>query len=146
MKKVVKIIFLVCLAVFLSNSTNVSSENKCNDNCLETVRNFTNEKKLGFSTSFSEKQMNRLGDNVSFALKRIYVRKEIITSDNVGVVLAAVEEAFRFPEMITNENDKKPKSTIKLLQHMKKQADDEVTKTAIDKTLDFVIKKTKGIE
>src|SRR5438270_8493185 len=61
-----------------------------------------------FSSSFSEKQLSRLGDRISIALMKIYSEKELIDPQNMKRYLPLIVNAFRFPKLIA-ENDKEPR-------------------------------------
>jgi len=52
------------------------------ESTVRTVRNLLRESG-GFSTGFSEKQSNRLGDRIAMALLEIYSEEEIVNPQNV---------------------------------------------------------------
>ena len=142
MKKL-RIFFLICLILFNGSITDSQSKIQCDSNCLDSVRNFISEKESGFSTGFAEKQINRLGDKVSVALKKLYSRNDIKATNNVKSFLSVIEEAFRYPELIVETEDRKSNNTIKLLRKLLNQVNDTETKNAINRTINFVLEKTK---
>src|SRR5713101_7279002 len=66
----------------------------------------------GFSSSFSEKQVYRLGDRVSIALLKIHSENELKDPNRIRKFLPLIEEAFRIPNLISIREDQKPRVTL----------------------------------
>jgi hypothetical protein len=73
----------------------------------------------GFSSSFSEKQANRLGDKVSVALLKIYSKEEMENPENIKVFLPVIRSAFLYPNLIP-AGDREPRVTLPLLARLEK--------------------------
>jgi hypothetical protein len=74
------------------------------------------EQPSGFSSSFSEKQVYRLGDRVSIAVLKIYSENELKDANRIRKFLPLIEEAFRIPNLISIREDQKPRVTLVLLR------------------------------
>jgi len=68
---------------------------KTEDPMVQTVESLL-QQPSGLSTSFSEKESARLGDQVSTALLKIFNAKEIEDPDNVRRFLKIIHSAFLF--------------------------------------------------
>src|SRR5438034_248759 len=66
----------------------------------------------------TEKHLNRLGDRASIALIKLLDDQDLKHSEKVIRVLQIIRHSFLYPKMITMEDDRKPKFTMILLEHM----------------------------
>lgn len=74
----------------------------------------------GFSSSFSEKQVSRLGDRLSIALMKIYSEAELKDPQNIKRYLPLMIDAFRFPRLIA-ASDREPRVTLVFFNTLKVQ-------------------------
>src|SRR5256885_7359874 len=54
----------------------------------------------GFSTGFSEKQSDRLGDQVGIALQKIFNEKELVDPENIRKYLPIIRSSFSYPQLV----------------------------------------------
>jgi hypothetical protein len=104
------------------------------------------EQPAGFSTGWSEKQVNRLGDRFSDALLRMLDEKQLADPDNIRKFLPLIRDAFASPGLIAFESDKKPDVTLFVLRYLDREVKDPKLKHEILATADFVREKTVSLE
>lgn len=92
----------------------------------------------GFSSSFSEKQVNRLGDRISIALMKIYSQDDLKDPRNIKRYLPLITDAFRFPQLVAAE-DREPRITLVLLEFLQGQVRDKTLQAEILKTKKTVV-------
>ena len=72
---------------------------------------------VGFSSSFSEKQIQRLGDRASIALMKIFSEDELTDPKNIKRFLPFIVDAFRNPNLIPIK-DREPRVTLIFLKFL----------------------------
>jgi hypothetical protein len=72
----------------------------------------------GYSTGISEKQLNRLGDELAIALLKIYSTDELARPANVRKYLPLIQGAFAFRSLIAIPEDREPRVTMFLLEFL----------------------------
>ena len=97
----------------------------------------------GVKTSFVEKQLQRRGDAVSIALLKILDERDLTEERTVEAMLDLIRQAFSFPNLISLEEDKKPKVTMFLLKDLQRTVSNTTTQRDIEETIDFVNQKVK---
>jgi hypothetical protein len=89
---------------------------------------------VGFSSGFSEKQVQRLGDRLSIALLKIYSEEELTNPESIKRYLPLVQDAFRFPKLVPLSEDRQPRVTLVLLEFLLSRTRDENLKKQISTT------------
>jgi hypothetical protein len=98
-----------------------------------------------FSTGFSEKQVNRLGDRVSVALLKIFDSNEMTKTENIRTFLPLIRSSFSYPDLIAIPEDRTPKVTLFLLGCLEDKVEDGTLKAELLQLITFVkAKTTKG--
>src|SRR5882724_6472620 len=77
----------------------------------------------GFSSGFSEKQSDRLGDRVSIALLKIFKNNELEDPENIRRFLPIIRSAFLYPTLVPAQH-RKPKVTLPLLARLERKVTD----------------------
>ena len=95
----------------------------------------------GFSSGFSEKQENRLGDRVSVALLKIFSQEELRDPQNIRKFLPVIRSSFLNPKLIPAAY-RKPKVTLPLLARLEGQVDDAKLKSDITELMQFIREQT----
>ena len=96
----------------------------------------------GFSSGFSEKQSNRLGDQVSIALLKIFNEKELEDAQNIRRFLPIIRSAFLYPKLIPTQY-RKPRVTLPLLARLERRVADAELKSEISTVAEFLKKQAK---
>jgi hypothetical protein len=97
------------------------------------------------STGFSEKMTERLGDRAAVALLKIYGKEGLKQPSTLTAALGLIREAFSYPNVISNPEDKKPDVTLLLLQALSDETESSETKRDIGEVLDFVKQKAREL-
>jgi len=100
------------------------------------------EQPTGFSSGFSEKESNRLGDRVAIALQKIFNKQELQSPENIQKFLPVIRSAFLYPELIPKAY-KMPKVTIALLSRLERDVNDAQIKRDISDVRQFVVEQTR---
>jgi hypothetical protein len=111
---------------------------------VQTVRGLLDASYRGFSTGWTEKQNYRLGDRVGVAIQQIYRGKSLYNATNIRTFLPLIQEAFRYPDLIENPEDKTPIFSLALLRRLKGRVKDHFLNMEITKTLNVVQFGTKN--
>ena len=77
-----------------------------------------------FSTGFSEKQRDRLGDRAAIAVLKIFSDQELRNPATARKVLRLIETVFRNPQLISVKEDREPRVTLFLLGYLEQVAPD----------------------
>jgi hypothetical protein len=96
----------------------------------------------GFSSGFSEKQADRLGDRVSVALLKIFTKEELRDPQNVMRFLPIIRSSFLYPKLIPAAY-RKPKVTLPFLTRLEEQVSDAKLKGDIAELMQFIREQTK---
>ncbi len=137
-------LFAACLLLIVACSINgVAQQSRCNRDCLQTVRGLLDASYRGFSTGWTEKQNHRLGDRVGAAIQQIYQGKSLYKADHIRTFLPVMEEAFKYPDLIENPEDKTPIISVALLRRLKGGVKDHFLNMEITKTLNVIQFHTK---
>jgi hypothetical protein len=88
--------------------------------------------------SIIEKRVNRLGDRAAIALIRVLEDSDLKNPQKVKRVLQVIRVAFLHPNLITSEEDKKPKFTLLFLEHVGSEVKDSALKREISDLTKFV--------
>ena len=107
------------------------------DYSIATVR-YLMKQQPGFSTSFAEKQVARLGDRVSIALLKILDENDFKDSQKVSSILPLIKESFLRPELIAVKEDRNPKVTLFLLRKIESETKDARIKSDITQLMSFI--------
>jgi hypothetical protein len=109
--------FLAGLALsFLVIPAKATTVQTSSDYSVEEVKQLLKQPH-GFSSSFSEKQNQRLGDRVSIALIKMFTPEELANPENVKRFLPLIVEAFQSPA-VAPPNDREPRVTELLLKFL----------------------------
>jgi len=92
----------------------------------------------GFSSSFVEKYMNRLGDGVAIALLKIFSADELETPQMIHRFVPVIKEAFQAPQLISLPENRKPDVTLFLLGNIQRQVSDAGAKAEIAGLIVFI--------
>lgn len=76
-------------------------------------------------SSFSQKQLQGLGDRASIALIKLYSLEELTTADNIRKYLPAIQDAFNAPKTIAIPEDRQPRVTLILLHYLQGELQDK---------------------
>jgi hypothetical protein len=95
-----------------------------------------------FSSGFSEKQDNRLGDRAAAALLKIFTQEELKDPQNIRKFLPIIRSSFLYPKL-TPAAYRKPKVTLPLLAQLEEQVRDAKLKDDIAELMQFVREQTK---
>jgi hypothetical protein len=88
----------------------------------------------GFSSGISEKIVERLGDRVSIALLKIYTEDELTDANTFRRFLPLIEDAFRFRDLISIPEDRRPRVTVIFLEFLQMRTANAALKSDIMKT------------
>lgn len=108
---------------------------------IAVVKNALREPR-NFSSGFSEKQLNRLGDKVSIAILKIYGDEQLKDPHNIEAILPLIHRAFDAPQVIAVESDKHPRVTLLLLRSLETDLKNQELKTQLSDLINFVQQKT----
>ena len=111
---------------------------------IRLVRESVKNPALARGVSFTEKQLNRLGDRVSVALLKIYDADELKEPANIRRYLPVVRAAFAAPRIVPFAEDRKPKVTMFLLTHLEAGVGDTQLKAQISDTIRYVKEQTSN--
>lgn len=117
----------------------------CNAKCVHIVRRLLEESAAGISTGYGEKQSYRLGDKIGAALPRIYKKKDMVKAKNVRIFLPVIQAAFLHPELISNQQDRMPTATLRLLRDLESKTNDPKIKSDISKMIDWLSEHEKSL-
>jgi hypothetical protein len=120
----------------------VSSSGQVDDE--QAVRNFLGQLSRRAYESPAESVVSRLGDAASVALTKIIAGEKPSTRE-IDDMLTLTQVAFEAPAIITNEADRKPRTTLFLLQYFESQTADPNLRENISKTRQYVIEQTKKL-
>ena len=93
-------------------------------------------------TSIVEKEVHRQGDRLAIGFAKILGDKDMRTPQTVRVVLRGLREAFAYPQLITQEEDKKPQVSLLLLRYLEQNSDDPELKKDIGEAIGFIREKS----
>jgi hypothetical protein len=131
--------FAPCMLLIVSCFINGSAQqSRCNGNCVQTVRGLLDASYRGFSTGWTEKQNHRLGDRVGVAIQQIYKGRSLYSADHIRTFLPVIEEAFKYPNLIENPEDKTPNVSLALLLRLRNRVKDHFLNMEITKTLNAI--------
>jgi hypothetical protein len=128
----------------------VCSPRICPAQCAEDynvplVRVALKEHLQGISFSFREKYVSRLGDRVSIALLKILDDGDLANPQMVRAVLRLVNQSFMYDNLISRVEDRKPKVTLFLLNHLLSGTRDSKLRLEISDLIELV-KNRKPLE
>ena len=118
---------------------NTMAQEKKDDYSIPVVKNLLQQPE-GFSTGFSDKQLDRLGDRISIALIKIFSEQELKDPQRIRKVLPLIRQAFNAPNVISVAEDKSPKVTMLLLRFWLS----EVADTSLKNDISQLITALKG--
>lgn len=129
---------LLCLPLLFSSALaqNKLDEQKGDTPLVRQVKRLLRETPE-FSTGFSEKQANRLGDKVAVALLQIYTKEELRDRENVRKFLPLIRSSFLSPNAIP-ARDRKPVTTLRLLVSLEKEERDPALRAEISELVAFI--------
>jgi hypothetical protein len=105
---------------------------------IRVVKAFLEEQRAGFSSSWTEKQVNRYGDRTAVALVKIYTMDELKEAKNLRLVLPVVRSSFYALQATQVPSDQRPDVTLLLLKQLLNEVTDQELKTDISQTIVFV--------
>jgi len=105
---------------------------------LQVVRNALRDPAMALGASFTEKQINRLGDKLAIALIKIYSEQELVEPSNVRRYLPLIRAAFVAPRIVSDPADRKPAITMMLLRQLEAHASNDACRRQIRGVLRFV--------
>jgi len=89
-------------------------------------------------TSFTQKNLPKLGDCAAIALLKLLDTNKTVPSNIVTASLSIIRDAFSRPELIAVESDREPKVTICLLALFDRSVSDKQTLQDIEKTRQLI--------
>lgn len=98
----------------------------------------------GVFTTWTGKNMVRLGDDVSVAILKIYPEKDLASPKTVESFLPLIREAFSEPQFISLDVNKEPQVTMLLLNHLLSIVRDSAQHREIQQTIDYVRARVKN--
>jgi hypothetical protein len=136
------ILFLVTVGTIAYSQTQpiAVTEATEEDYSVATVK-YLMKQSSGFSASFAEKQVTRLGDRVSIALLKIFDESDFKDSYKVNSVIPLIRASFLQPELIAVKEDRNPKITLFLLQKIESESRDAKLKADITQLRGFIRQK-----
>jgi len=131
---------ILCGIVFVVSTSSASpgQGTECDDECVKSVRAILNESYQGFSSGFTEKANNRLGDKVGVALLKIYPGRALYRPDNIRTFLPVIDAAFKYPNLILDPQARHGSVTLPLLHRLQNKIKDHFLHLEITKTLNAV--------
>ena len=109
---------------------------------LQVVKACIEEYSMGTYTGTSAKYLPRLGDKVGIAIVKIYTSSEIMEPKTVRLFLPVIQMAFQYPQLISDEEDRKPAVTELLLNHLRENISDSTLKAEISKVEKQILQMT----
>jgi len=91
-----------------------------------------------YSTGFSEKILNRLGDRISIALLKILDEKDLENPMEIRRILPLIHDAFAFPKIISIPEDRSPKVTLFFLKSLELRSIPDDLKDQISELTKFI--------
>ncbi len=130
-----KISGVFCLLLILSISAvpNFAATDDDDPYSVRAVKELLKQP-VGFSSGFSEKQVQRLGDRLSIALLKIYTEEELTNPETIKRYLPLIQDAFRFPKLVPLSGDQQPRVTVILLEFLLSRVRDGNLKEQISRT------------
>ena len=130
---------LIMLSAGLAQTNPVTPKGK--DPSVRTVEDLL-QQLSGFSSGFSEKQSDRLGDRVSISLLKIFNASELEDPENIRKFLPIVRSSFLYPNLIPTQY-RKPRVTLPLLARLARRVADVKLKSEILAVAGFVKEQTR---
>jgi hypothetical protein len=132
---------LICMLLTLIASVVAQSDDP-DTFSISIVRNALASRagEAGIINSWSQKQLARLGDATSVALIRILDERDMANPATVRYILQIIRDSFVGTELITSEENRKPKVTLFLLNYLRQINGDATTQEAIERTRDHIKK------
>src|SRR6266849_2441933 len=97
----------------------------------------------GVSVSFTEKEINRLGDRAAIGIMRMVADQPLTQPGQVKIVLSILQDAFRVPGIITVDADRQPKATLFLLASLQNLSISRDLTAEIGQTKAFVSREVR---
>lgn len=104
---------------------------------VATVRNALSEVSEGLYTSWTEKELARLGDASSVSLTKLFAGKSLTRTD-VDHALIIISLSFATPKLIQDSADREPRTTMFLLKNFEGLPLDDAMKQRIAKTREML--------
>jgi hypothetical protein len=139
---VLRVVFSAALGIVpyvFSQTSSIAQKDR--DPSVHTVEALL-QQPSGFSSGFSEKQSDKLGDRVSIALLKIFKNSELEDAENIRRFLPIIRSAFLYPALVPSQF-RKPKVTITLLARLEGKVTDVELKHEISEVRSFVIEQTR---
>lgn len=118
-----KTIYILALVLLISHAVAVFPQDE-GDYSVQKVKSLLALPPT-FSTSVTEKDLNRMGDRISIALLKIYSDQELIRPENLMRYLPMIRAAFQAAKIVPPD-DRQPRVTLllldSLLQRVQQQA------------------------
>jgi len=130
---------LITLSAGLAQTNPVTPKGK--DPSVRTVEDLL-QQPSGFSSGFTEKQSDRLGDRVSIALLKIFNGNELEDPQNIRRFLPIIRSSFLYPNLIPTQY-RKPNVTLPLLARLERRVADVKLKSEISAVAGFVKEQTR---
>ena len=130
---------MLLVAVLLSVPGGIQAQ-RCQDlaQSAKAVRSWVEvDRKMGvgegalLGSSFVEKSVQRMGDEMAVNLLRAYSDDEMMERVRLGSILTYLEAAFSEPGMITCKENRRPRVTVLLLRGLRDKTDDETLRKRI---------------
>lgn len=130
------------LLVLLTSAGEARAQEKTDIYSTATVRGWLQSHAQGFSASFIEKRVPRLGDRAAISLLKVLKDEEVTDPAKVKLFLPLMHAAFDSPNSITLPEDRQPQVTLLLLNYLKQEVGDLKLKKEIDLVISFIKEKT----
>lgn len=98
----------------------------------------------GVSFSFTEKEINKLGDRAAIGLIRIIGQEPLANPDQITSMLGILQTAFSAPNIIVSDADRYPRATLFLLTCLKGMPSSRTLAAEIEQVKRFVIARSPG--
>jgi len=129
---------LLTVAVFLCSVLAIGQRKAPEDDPQwrqQTVERAFHEVSAGLSTSWSEKYLERLGDNAAPGIMS-YLHSRQLTKQDTLTALSLVRMSFANPSLIRHASNRDPKNTLVLLDYLNNRTNDADTKSKIKSARD----------
>ncbi len=134
---------LILSFVLLALSATASEEEK-DPYSLHLVRASIKMSSQGLHIAAVRKNIQRLGDGVAVAVLKIFPAKDLTSPETIRQFLPVIREAFSSPNLISNDEDKRPAVTLFLLDYLHQSVDDNHLRNEIVELKEFVVDKTSA--
>ncbi len=134
-----RIMTVIRYGLLLLSATFAQSEERDADAySIRLVKEAVKNPGFALGLSFTEKEINRLGDRVSIALLKIYDVDGLRSPHNIKNYLRIVRAAFVAPRIVQIVEDRKPQVTMFVLTYLEREVGDAQSKAEIVEAIKYI--------